>query len=80
VKTVLVSLMALAVLTARGEDVAGHYVLHGVMEVGSELLLKADGRFRLRPNLAHSPTRPQRSYNRSTAEVVLCQARRQVVY
>ena len=24
---------------------AGHYYLHGVMEVGSELLLKADGRF-----------------------------------
>jgi hypothetical protein len=24
---------------------AGHYEMHGVMEVGSELLLKADGRF-----------------------------------
>lgn len=24
---------------------AGHYWMHGVMEVGSELLLKADGRF-----------------------------------
>jgi hypothetical protein len=45
VKTVLVSLMALAMLTARGEDAAGHYVLHGVMEVGSELLLKSDGSF-----------------------------------
>jgi hypothetical protein len=45
VKTALVSLMALAMLTARGEDVAGHYVLHGVMEVGSELLLKSDGSF-----------------------------------
>jgi hypothetical protein len=42
VKTALVSLMALAMLTARGEDVAGHYILHGVMEVGSELLLKSD--------------------------------------
>src|SRR4030081_2690401 len=45
VKTALVSLMALAMLTARGEDVAGHYVLKGVMEVGSELLLKSDGSF-----------------------------------
>lgn len=44
-KTALVSLMTLAMLTARGEEVAGHYVLHGVMEVGSELLLKADGSF-----------------------------------
>src|ERR1700726_680651 len=45
VNAVLGSLMALAMLTARGEDVAGHYVLHGVMEVGSELLLKSDGSF-----------------------------------
>jgi hypothetical protein len=45
VKTALVSLMALAMLTARGEDVAGRYILHGVMEVGSELLLKSDGSF-----------------------------------
>jgi hypothetical protein len=41
----LVTLIALAALTAKGEDLAGHYVLHGVMEVGSELLLKSDGRF-----------------------------------
>ena len=27
-------------------SLAGHYYLHGVMEVGSELLLTADGRFR----------------------------------
>jgi hypothetical protein len=26
-------------------SLAGHYYLHGVMEVGSELLLRADGRF-----------------------------------
>src|SRR5258708_36623951 len=45
VKTALVSLMALAMLTARGEDAAGHYILKGVMEVGSELLLKSDGSF-----------------------------------
>jgi hypothetical protein len=45
VKTALVSIMALAMLTARGEDLAGHYILQGVMEVGSELLLKSDGSF-----------------------------------
>ena len=45
VKTALAALMALGMLTARGEDVAGHYVLHGVMEVGSELSLKSDGSF-----------------------------------
>jgi uncharacterized protein len=44
-RTVLVSLMALAMLDARGEDVAGHYILRDVMEVGSELLLKSDGSF-----------------------------------
>ena len=26
-------------------SLAGHYWMHGVMEVGSELLLKGDGRF-----------------------------------
>ena len=45
VKTSLVSLMALAMLTARGGDLAGHYVLKDVMEVGSELLLESDGGF-----------------------------------
>jgi uncharacterized protein len=44
-RTVVVSLTALAMLDARGEDIAGHYILRGVMEVGSELLLKADGSF-----------------------------------
>src|ERR1035437_8509328 len=44
-KTLLILLMALAPLTARGEDLAGHYVLRGVMEVGSELWLKPDGSF-----------------------------------
>jgi len=32
-------------LVARGEDLAGHYILRGVMEVGSELLLTTDGNF-----------------------------------
>jgi len=32
-------------LSARAQDVAGHYVLQGVMEVGSELMLKPDGTF-----------------------------------
>jgi len=44
-KTALVLLMALAALPAWGGDVAGHYVLRGVMEVGSELWLKPDGSF-----------------------------------
>lgn len=44
-KTALVLLMSLAMIAARGEDLAGHYVLRGVMEVGSELLLKSDGSF-----------------------------------
>ena len=45
VKTALISMTALVMLTARGEDLAGHYILQGVMEVGSELLLKSDGTF-----------------------------------
>ena len=36
--------MALAALTA-SEDLAGHYILKGAREVGSELLLKSDGSF-----------------------------------
>ena len=44
-ETALVSLMALAALTARGEDLAGHYILQDVTEVGSELSLKSDGSF-----------------------------------
>jgi hypothetical protein len=44
-KTALVLLMSLAMIAARGGDLAGHYVLRGVMEVGSELLLKSDGSF-----------------------------------
>jgi hypothetical protein len=45
VKAVLVSLMALVALTASAEDLTGDYILQGVMEVGSELLLKSDGNF-----------------------------------
>jgi hypothetical protein len=44
-KAALVSLIALLALTARGQDLAGRYILQGVMEVGSELLLKPDGSF-----------------------------------
>jgi len=44
-KIALASCVALAALAAWGNDVAGHYVLQGVMEVGSELLLKPDGSF-----------------------------------
>jgi len=35
----------LAAMPAIAQDVAGHYVLSGVMEVGSELMLKPDGTF-----------------------------------
>jgi hypothetical protein len=45
VKAALVTLMALAALTANGKDLAGDYILQGVREVGSELLLKSDGHF-----------------------------------
>ena len=44
-KIALVLFMALAALPKRADDMAGHYVLHGVMEVGSELWLKPDGNF-----------------------------------
>ena len=44
-KAAFVLLSALSVVFARGQDLAGHYVLRGVMEVGSELLLKSDGTF-----------------------------------
>ena len=40
VKIAMTSLMALVALIARGEGLAGHYLLQGVMEVGSELLLR----------------------------------------
>lgn len=43
-RTALVLLMAVAVSTARGEDLTGHYVSRA-MEIGSELLLKSDGSF-----------------------------------
>ena len=44
-KITAVVLLSLMTLAAWGQDMAGHYVLHGVMEVGSELLLKPDGKF-----------------------------------
>ncbi|MGA2182466.1 MAG: hypothetical protein ABSH47_05500 [Bryobacteraceae bacterium] len=43
-RSVLLLLMMLAV-TAQAADMAGHYYLQHVMEVGSELLLKPDGTF-----------------------------------
>jgi hypothetical protein len=42
---VLVVTVALARPLAQSDEVAGHYVLHGMREVGSELLLKPDGQF-----------------------------------
>jgi hypothetical protein len=44
-KAAAVVLLALVAVTARAQDMAGHYYLHGVMEVGSEMLLKPDGNF-----------------------------------
>ena len=46
-KTGLIFLTILAALTAQAQDkaLAGHYVLQGVREVGSELELKPDGSF-----------------------------------
>jgi hypothetical protein len=41
----LALLIFLSSFFAYAEDAAGHYVLRGVMEVGSELLLKPDGSF-----------------------------------
>jgi len=44
-KMAAVVLLALAAIVARAQDAAGHYVLRGVMEVGSEMVLKSDGNF-----------------------------------
>jgi hypothetical protein len=41
----LIPLVALAACLARGDDLAGHYYLQNVREVGSELLLRPDGTF-----------------------------------
>ena len=42
---VLVTTLSAAGAATQSADVAGHYVLDGMMEVGSELLLKPDGQF-----------------------------------
>ena len=44
-KTVMVAILVLLVAPAFAQDPSGHYVLQGVMEVGSELMLKPDGTF-----------------------------------
>jgi hypothetical protein len=44
-KSLLTVLTLLAAISAVAQDSAGHYYLQGVMEVGSELLLKPDGTF-----------------------------------
>ena len=44
-KTQLAVMILLVSLAAHAQDAAGHYGLRGVMEVGSELLLKPDGTF-----------------------------------
>jgi hypothetical protein len=45
IKTSLILLLTSAALWAQADDLAGHYVLRGVMEVGSELWLNPDGNF-----------------------------------
>ena len=44
-KSAVALLVFLTSIAALGQDLAGNYVLHGQMEVGSELLLKPDGKF-----------------------------------
>jgi hypothetical protein len=44
-KIAVALLVFFASFAAYGQDLAGSYVLHGEMEVGSELLLKPDGKF-----------------------------------
>src|SRR3954464_14609589 len=41
----LLLLSLVSAFPAAAQDVAGHYVLQGVMEIGSELMLKPDGTF-----------------------------------
>jgi hypothetical protein len=42
---IVVVVMATAMPITQSQDLAGHYVLQGMREVGSELLLKPDGQF-----------------------------------
>lgn len=44
-KIVVALLVFLSAFAACGQDLAGSYVLHGQMEMGSELTLKPDGKF-----------------------------------
>ncbi len=41
----LLLILSVSLGYGRADEIAGHYVLRGVMEVGSELLLKPDGTF-----------------------------------
>ncbi|MBV8279495.1 MAG: hypothetical protein JO170_30115, partial [Verrucomicrobia bacterium] len=71
VKAALVSLMTLAMMTARGEDAAGHYILQGVMEVGSELLLKSDGSFEYMLSYGAADYRAKGTWRQEDNRVVL---------
>jgi hypothetical protein len=44
-KAIAITLLLLLAVPAFAQDPSGHYVLRGVMEVGSELMLKPDGTF-----------------------------------
>jgi hypothetical protein len=70
-KVVAILLLSFAALTAWGQDMAGNYVLHGVMEVGSELLLKPDGKFEFMLAYGAADYWAKGTWSRDGAAVVL---------
>ncbi|MBN9662772.1 MAG: hypothetical protein J0H49_31530 [Acidobacteria bacterium] len=63
--------MLLTVAAIRAQDLAGHYVLRGAHEVGSELLLKADGRFEYMLAYGAADYSAKGSWRRQEGAVVL---------
>ncbi len=63
--------MVFAVVAARGNDVAGHYYLQGLREVGSELLLKPDGKFEYMLAYGAADYHAEGSWRRDGDDVVL---------
>jgi hypothetical protein len=70
-KVVAVVLLSFVALTALGQDMAGNYVLRGVMEVGSELLLKPDGKFEFMLAYGAADYWAKGTWSRDGAAVVL---------
>jgi hypothetical protein len=54
-----------------GSTVAGHYFLHGVTEVGSELLLKRDGKFEWALTYGNQDQQAKGDWHMAGADVVL---------